>query len=96
MFLPRRKVVWSKKLKDAKSVKKHKLRKIESFCFWECGYIGFNIHDEDGKVCDCIDLPLKDAKDLLGQLRSAIEQYENLEKICDEHDQGITGKFGDE
>lgn len=51
--------------------------KIEFFCFWECGKIGMNLTCE-GKMIACADLTLEQAKVVLTQLHSAIQEYENL------------------
>lgn len=63
-------------------MKKHK---VKFFCFWECNAIGLNIEDGDEMVF-MTDIPIEEARVILSDLAKSIAAYDDLEKVCQEHE----------
>ena len=58
---------------------------MKAFCFWECGAIGFNLVDDQGRFLNGYDIPISEAKVLYGQLGAAIQQFDAMESTLEEY-----------
>jgi len=63
--------------------------KIDVFCAWESGFIGVNVNQLDSSEMTMIDMSREEALTLAKHLLGAVDWYDQLEKLAEEHDQYV-------